>query len=68
MLEEEERSKASRVYTSEIYNKAVVNGYHKLWKNGILYDTELFVGDRSFQVHRSLLAAGSWFFPSHVYN
>ena len=58
----EESNNSSHIFTSEFYTKSVIDGYHELWKDGILCDTELLVGDQAFQVHRSFLAAGSPFF------
>ena len=53
-----------RSYTSSHHGNTVVDGFQRLWMDGLMCDTQLLVQGQTFNVHRSYLAACSQYFFS----
>ena len=51
-----------RSYASTHHGNAVVEGFQRLWQDGLMCDTQLLVQGQCFNVHRSYLAACSQYF------
>jgi len=49
-------------YACASLGSTIIDGFQRMWKEGLLCDTELIVQGQTFRVHRSYLAACSQYF------